>query len=339
MNDIDFVIPWVDGSDPVWRKSYEQFAQLEDRDLNPDNIRFRDWGLLRFWFRGVEKYAPWVRKIHFVTCGQVPSWLNLDHPKLHFVKHSDYLPARYLPTFSANPIELNFHRIDGLAEQFVYFNDDMFLTAPVTPSDFFVKGLPRDYGLRNYIGHYDSTAYYELKAVMLINRHLDFYSSYRKNIWKWYNCRYGIHALKNLFFFRYKDFIGAKVTHLPSPFLKSTYLEAWEACERVLEETSLRKFRDVRDVNQWFLKFWQLASGCFFPQHLRYGRLVSIGETEAIKVCLQSKTIKTLCINDTEGSDYDLQPLIYNIFESCFPERSCFEKDLCREPIVTDTKK
>lgn len=339
MEPIDFVIPWVDGSDPVWRKSYEQLAQQEDRDYNPDNTRFRDWDILRFWFRSVEKYAPWVRRIHFITCGHVPAWLNLDHPKLHFVKHSDYLPARYLPTFSSRTIDLNFHRIEGLAEHFVYFNDDMFLTAPVRPSDFFIKGLPRDYGLRNYIGHYDRTAHNELNAVILINQHLDFYSSYRKNIWKWYNYRYGFHALKNLFFFRYRDFIGAKVMHLPSPFLKSTYLKAWKACEKDLEETSLRKFRDVRDLNQWFLNFWQLASGCFYPQHLRYGRLVSIRETEIIKDCLQRKTFKTLCVNDAAGCDYDsLQPVIHNIFETCFPEKCSFEKDLFREPFVTNTK-
>ena len=333
---IDFVIPWVDGSDPVWRKSHDQFAQQEDQDYNPDNIRFRDWGLLRFWFRGVEKYAPWVRKIHFVTCGQVPSWLNLDHPKLHFVKHSDYLPARYLPTFSSRPIELSFHKIDDLAEQFVYFNDDTFLTAPVTPSDFFVKGLPRDYGLRNYIGHYDRTSHNELNAVILINLHLDFHASYRKHIWEWYNYRYGFHALKNLFFFRYKDFIGAKIMHIPTVYLKSTYLEAWRACETVLEETSLRKFRDVRDVNQWLLKYWQLATGRFYPQHLRFGRLVSIHETESIKKCLQNKTYKTICVNDACGCDYDsLKSTVTRLFATYFPEKSSFELDFPREQDTT----
>lgn len=139
---IDFVIPWVDGSNPEWMASYAAYARQEDRRFNRKGERFRDWGLLRYWFRGVEKYAPWVRTVHFITNGQLPSWTNLHHSKLHFVKHSDYLPERYLPTFSANSIELNLHRIDGLSEQFVYFNDDMFLSAPVQPDDFFIKGLP-----------------------------------------------------------------------------------------------------------------------------------------------------------------------------------------------------
>ena len=81
----------------------------------------------RWWFRAVEKFAPWVNKIHFVTYGHLPKWLNIDNPKLNIAKHSDFIPQKYLPTFSSFPIEVNLHRIKGLAERFVYFNDDMFL--------------------------------------------------------------------------------------------------------------------------------------------------------------------------------------------------------------------
>lgn len=68
-------------------------------------------GYLKYWFRGVEKYAPWVHKIYFVTCGQKPDWLNENHDKLVLVNHEDYIPHEYLPTFSSHTIELNFHRI------------------------------------------------------------------------------------------------------------------------------------------------------------------------------------------------------------------------------------
>ena len=107
-------------------------------------VRYREWDTLRYWFRAVEKYAPWVNQVYFVTCGHVPKWLNMDAPKLHFVRHQDYIPEQYLPTFSSHPIELNLHRIEGLSEHFVYFNDDFYLTAPVQETDFFVNGLPCD---------------------------------------------------------------------------------------------------------------------------------------------------------------------------------------------------
>ncbi|GMO18334.1 MAG: hypothetical protein Ta2A_26630 [Treponemataceae bacterium] len=127
-SDIDFVLLWVDMNDPVWQKKFNRYlptANSEKTDTRA--IKYRDWDNLRYWFRGVEKFAPWVRKIHFVTSDQCPEWLNLDAPKLHYVTEADYIPAEYLPLFNCNPLEINFHRIKGLSEQFVYFNDDMFL--------------------------------------------------------------------------------------------------------------------------------------------------------------------------------------------------------------------
>ena len=135
---IDFVIPWVDGSDPVLRE--KMFRALPPGAEAATN-RYRDWELLNYWFRAVEQFAPWVNRIHLITSNQCPSWLNTNHPKLNLVFHEDYIPGAYLPCFSSHPIELNMHRIPGLAEHFVYFNDDMFLLRPVTPDLFFKKGL------------------------------------------------------------------------------------------------------------------------------------------------------------------------------------------------------
>ena len=139
---IDFVIIWVDGNDPEWQAEKAKYAPPSDSD---DRIeRYRDWGLLPYWFRGVEKFAPWVNKIHFVTWGHIPKWLNTEHPKLNIVRHQDYIPEKYLPTFSSNPIELNLHRIKGLSENFVYFNDDTFIISPVSKNVFFKNDLPCD---------------------------------------------------------------------------------------------------------------------------------------------------------------------------------------------------
>ena len=143
MNDkIDFVMIWVDGSDIEWRKEKNKYAGLPDEDINGE-IRFRDWDNLKYWFRGVEKFAPWVNDVYFVTCGHYPKWLNLNCPKLKFIKHSDYIPEEYLPTFSSHTIELNLHRIEDLSEKFVYFNDDTFITDEVLKEDFFINGLPK----------------------------------------------------------------------------------------------------------------------------------------------------------------------------------------------------
>ena len=145
-NSIDIVITWVDGNDPEWRSEKnktrydkEQLVETDDREE-----RFRDWENLRYWFRGIENCAPWVRKVHFVTWGHLPKWLNTKHPKLNIVRHTEYIPPEFLPTFNSHTIEWNMHRIPGLSEKFVYFNDDMFLLKRTGETDFFRNGLPVD---------------------------------------------------------------------------------------------------------------------------------------------------------------------------------------------------
>ena len=102
------------------------------------------WVEGKYWFRGIEKNAPWVHNIYFVTWGHLPAWLNTAHPKLHIIKHTDFIPPQYLPTYNSPTIELNLHRIPGLSENFVYFNDDGFLIRPVTPQHFFKSGKCRE---------------------------------------------------------------------------------------------------------------------------------------------------------------------------------------------------
>lgn len=81
---------------------------------------FRDWDTLRYVFRGLEKNMPWVRYIHFITCGHLPAWLNTNHPKLKIHCHKDFFSSSsMLPIFSANPIEMNMHNIPELAEKFI----------------------------------------------------------------------------------------------------------------------------------------------------------------------------------------------------------------------------
>ena len=193
---IDFVLLWVDGDDPAWLEEKSYYLPGEGSDSNPNNSRYRDWGILPFWFRSVERFAPWVRRIHFVTWGHYPHWLNLDHPKLYFVRHEDFIPPRYLPTFNCNPIENNLHRIPGLAELFVYFNDDMFISSPVKATDFFINGVPRDCAIRSIPMLYE-IGHINLNDINLINKAFDFRKQFKEHFWKWMNYRYGIRCLQS----------------------------------------------------------------------------------------------------------------------------------------------
>lgn len=57
----------------------------QDEDVSAS--RFEDNEELRYSLRSIERHAPWVRNIFIVTNGQIPSWLNLDNPRVTIVTH------------------------------------------------------------------------------------------------------------------------------------------------------------------------------------------------------------------------------------------------------------
>lgn len=111
--------------------------------------RYRDTGELRYSLRSLETYAPWVRHVYLVTDEQIPYWLNLDSAKITVVSHREIFGRRmrgYLPVFSSPAIETMLHKIRGLSDRFVYFNDDVLLGAAAWPDDFLTpSGAPRIY--------------------------------------------------------------------------------------------------------------------------------------------------------------------------------------------------
>ncbi|KAM3926344.1 N-acetylglucosamine-1-phosphotransferase subunits alpha/beta [Leptodactylus fuscus] len=108
----------------------------QDEDISAS--RFEDNEELRYSLRSIEKHAPWVRHVFIVTNGQIPSWLNLDNPRVTIVTHQDiFLNTSHLPTFSSPAIESHIHRIPGLSQKFIYMNDDVMFGTYVWPDDFY----------------------------------------------------------------------------------------------------------------------------------------------------------------------------------------------------------
>ena len=243
MSKIDFVITWVDGSDPQWiaQKNQYDVTRVESSSLEANSTcRYRcDAELLRYWFRSVEAFAPWVNAIFFITCGQKPEWLNENHPKLRIVNHEDYIPERYLPTFNSNTIELNVHRIAELSEQFVLFNDDMFLLRPVGPDFFYNHGNPvlaTDLRYPRAVG-------YNNWSRLLFNDYCVLQRSFnvRKSIWgnrnKWFSpCKLGIKRSRQNFicYLANKTIPVGIYGHLIQPHLKSTLEAIWSMHPDVL---------------------------------------------------------------------------------------------------------
>ncbi|WP_405018609.1 stealth family protein [Kitasatospora sp. NBC_00070] len=144
---VDAVITWVDDGDRHWRHRRAEALAAAGPDLPLDAAehRYRNRGELRYCLRSIASYAPWIRQVFLVTDDQVPPWLDTAHPGITVVPHRElFADPAVLPVFNSHAIETQLHRIPGLAEHFLYFNDDLFLGRPVQPQSFFLgSGLPR----------------------------------------------------------------------------------------------------------------------------------------------------------------------------------------------------
>ena len=330
---IDFVIPWVDGSDPAWRKEKYKYMGIDEPDAGDE--RYRDMGILKYWFRAVEAYAPWVNQVHFITWGHLPEWLNTEHPKLRIVNHKDYIPEEYLPTFSSHTIGLNVHRIPGLSEHFVYFNDDLLLNAPITPAFFFKNGLPCDFAHIINIYVSDPVDLYEhvrVNCTWITSNHHSYIKSFLHHPFHYVNFHYPLkNIVKNILKLENTCvFQGFENHHLTNAYLKATFEEAWEQSARILHHTCCNKFRTPLDVNQSVFRYKQLAQGKFYPVSKRSrGRYLSISYPfDYVEATLNDPNIKTVCINDTP-CDIDFEQVmaqIVAIYEKKLPNKSSFEK-------------
>ncbi|OWF50745.1 N-acetylglucosamine-1-phosphotransferase subunits alpha/beta-like isoform X2 [Mizuhopecten yessoensis] len=128
-----------DGKEPTLNAA-NLFWDLRDFRRNEDvsASRFEDNEELRYSLRSIDRFAPWVRHIYIITNGQIPYWLNMEHPRVTVVTHEDLFPNKtHLPTFSSPAIEAHVHRIPGLSKRFIYLNDDVMFGKEVWPDDFY----------------------------------------------------------------------------------------------------------------------------------------------------------------------------------------------------------
>ncbi len=329
---IDIVIPWVDSTDVFWQEEYVKNvgAKLELKD-------YRDWNLLKYVFRSIERYAPWVNKIYFVTFGHIPSFLNINNPKIVIVKHEDYIPEEYLPTFSSHTIELNLHRIDGLSEKFIYFNDDTFLLKKTVPKDFFYKDLPRDVAIINPIVpvRYNTISNLLINNIGLINEKFSKKQVFLSNIKGWLNPRYGMLNILNLLFIPWTNFPGLLQQHLPSSLTRRALKKIWEEYPEVLDNTCRNKIRNFKmDVNQYLIKEWQIAENKFYPRTVNFGKrflIKDVNEARIAAKCIDRGRYKAICINDhiEEKNSDSIKKIMEMINESMkrhFNDKSTFEK-------------
>jgi hypothetical protein len=147
---IDAVISWVDGLDPAHLQKRQIFMGSAPHLFHENATNPHRWacnGEIYLCLTSLEHNAPWLRKIWIIVDEQSPDLSRLSaalRAKVHLVDHSDIFAnhGAALPTFNSLAIETFMWNIKDISDRFIYFNDDVFLTAPCQKSDFFSPSGP-----------------------------------------------------------------------------------------------------------------------------------------------------------------------------------------------------
>jgi capsular polysaccharide phosphotransferase lcbA len=233
---IDVVFTWVNNQDPAWQKKYSVVAESFPCTAlySNDEARFTNHNELYYSVLSVQKFMPWIRNIYIITDEQTPSWLTPGKAdNIHLIDHTEIIEKQYLPTFNSHVIEANLHKIPNLSENFIYFNDDVFVARPLTKGHFF-----RSNGIASIFIAEKQLTTMQKKGVMTPTLHASF------------NC---INLLKR----RYSSFINMPLVHTYVPLKKSIYNLAWEQFETEIRSFLPNKLRTNYDLNMaTFLVPW-----------------------------------------------------------------------------------
>ncbi|ABJ57359.1 glycosyl transferase [Oenococcus oeni] len=326
---IDFVVDWVDSNDISWKKKKSLYEENVISSVDDSQARYRDWGIFKYWFRAVEKNAPWVHKIFIITDHQNPKFLNKHSSKIVFVNHEDFIPNEYLPTFNSDAIEIGIQNIPGLSEHFVFFNDDMFINKPVKPIDFFDGNIPKDSGVMGpQFPISNSITHITVNNMEIINKYFLKKKVLRKYFFKFFNWRYGKDNIRTATALPWQVFIGFYDMHIPISFLKSTFDNVWSEVGNLLSQNYQHRFRSQLDYSVWLMRYFQLASGNFFPRRTRFGKYYNLGEqTEEIINDIKTGKHALIVLNDQESiNDYPYEKKLVNeVFERRYSRKSEFE--------------
>lgn len=323
---VDVVYTWVDGADAQWAaKRANYLPALEaHRAINQMQAHYRDNQELRYSLRSLEQYAPWVRHIFIVTDAQKPSWLDTAHPKITVVDHREIIPTEYLPTFNSHVIEAYLYRISGLAEHYLYCNDDFFLSSPCTVGDFFTSnGLP-------YI-FTDWRQFRQQGYLQADTPHSCSYHNSRAWLTK-YNAGNGNNNISA------PEVISA---HVPYPQTLSNAKAAYAVYKEAVTRFSANKFRTNNEMAFYChaIPLWAYAAKRAVPCDAPYYYINTkrFDRRTYYEALLREKGTATLplffCLNDVGEvgkvlKKHSWQKDMADFLEAFFPEPSAFESTL-----------
>ena len=335
---VDFVITWVDGNDKDWIEKKNKAL----KSVNPDYVdsrkrRYRDWDNLKYLFRGFAECTPWVNHIYLVTPGQCPKWLNTNNPKISVINQDDLFDDKtILPTFNNCSVELLFHKIPGLQEQFVYFNDDMFLLRNTPKKDFFKNGMPCmtvAFSPAQADFSEDGKGIYGIVTMntRIVAKHFKKKDIIKNNWRKYFDVRNGREVIKTLCCMPFSALTSFNDMHTAYSFLKSTYSEVWNVEGKELERACKIRFRGEFSLCHYAMRYWQMAKGSFSVRRRNFSKMFDmhkLGEEDKVIKTILRGFPNMICINDNIDDDADFDRMvskINNAFEQRFPNKCEYE--------------
>ena len=293
---MDYVFPYVDCEDPVWREQYRRANNF----IRMDESRFRPFGTLKYVFRGIAKNMPFIDRVVLIvsTESQVPEWINRD--KVRIITHDEFMPAEHLPTFNSSTIESDMWRIDGLSERFIYGNDDFFALKPLLEYQFFCGDIP-----------------------LLRFEYSDYHV---KNLFR-RCCRKGMDMVADALGVERTDpYVLIKPQHCMKGMTVKHMKEVGRLCGSKIDATVTMQ-RHQRNVTGYIYHYYAYYTGEYEPFRTDYKYIRITNDYEEVLDCI--KTDRILCINDAGHLDAEHYPeaceALRNSFEKLFPERCMYE--------------
>ncbi len=268
---IDFVVPMVFPEDKEWQRIFSRYHSGEACA----NVRFRSWGTEELLIRCIEKYMPWVHKIHILLAceTQVRPWMA-RYGKVKVVIHREFIPEKFLPCFSSPCIEMFLGYIPDLSEQFVYANDDMYPLSPLPSSDFFIGGKP--------CVHFRSLFFPDVPNVF-----------HRKclNQQNLIGAPFGKHYVRTWLY----------TGHSYAPMLKSVCKTVWQRYGEKIEKNISPLSRNEHSFNHYVYLLYQHFAGLDIDHAPRTQYADENRETHSLPPIINDPVAGVVCLNDNEN--------------------------------------
>lgn len=300
--DIDIVIAWVDGTDPVLKQ--KRAAYKPSGAVASDAItatRFASDDEIYYNIASIIKYVPFCRHIYVVTDQQKPAFIDefakqniCSADKIRIVDHKEIFSGyeEYLPTFNTRSIESMIWNIQGLSDYFIYMNDDFFFNQSVTADDFLDNEKLILHG--------------EWRNSAVLNAKLNFRKSRFKLFGTPIQPRHTIAQMLSAKILGMDQFF--EIHHYPHIVDKNILKSHLLSHPQLLTEQIKYKFRDVAQVNPiTLMNHLKIQKNeAYLKPDIAINYLKNESSVEDFILALEDKSIKYGCIQSLDLLESDL---------------------------------